>query len=294
MIEACIVCGEKEKINPVEIKDHLVTLEYFWIVECPNCHFRYIDNPPPADDVYRFYDTEEYVEHSDSAKGIVNYLYHKARVWMIQHKYRLLESHKKKRSLLDFGTGTGYFINEMRARGYNVQGVEISDKARLFGREKLGLPIFHPDELFKNTLASGIGYVTFWHVLEHVYNPEEILARMHSLLDDDGVMIVALPNHTCAEAQHYQVYWNGYDVPRHLWHFTKENFVPFAEHNGFELNRTSFLPLDPYYNCLISESYRKRTWFYLMIPFLATYSLLRAILNIEKASSIVYHLKKKK
>ncbi len=292
MINSCIVCGSSVKKHILNINDHLVTQDYFSLEECGNCAFRYISNPPPSDDAYRYYDTEEYVEHSDNSEGIVNRLYHIARSLMLGHKYKLLERHSRPRKLLDFGTGTGYFINAMRDRNYEVFGIEISEKARNFGKVNLKLDIFAPSQLSEPDMEKDFGYVTFWHVLEHVYNPASVLKNVRNILLDDGILIIALPNYRCVEAQYYKDYWNGYDVPRHLWHWTKDSFIRFMKDQGFELINTSTLPLDPYYNCLISESYRKRKWFYLAIPFLATYSAVLGMINIDKASSIVYHFKK--
>jgi 2-polyprenyl-3-methyl-5-hydroxy-6-metoxy-1,4-benzoquinol methylase len=292
MIESCLVCGNSDQTDQMTVTDHLVSKDDFTLVKCPKCQFRYISDPPSAAGAYRFYDTEEYVEHSDNAEGIVNRVYHYARQWMLKYKYRLLESHGAKRKLLDFGTGTGYFIQAMKSKGYDVRGIEISEKARSFGIKNFALQLFAPDRLYDKDFEGGYGYITFWHVLEHVYEPHMVLQRLKELMADDGVMIVALPNYKCLEAKYYKGYWNGYDVPRHLWHFTKDSFISYMNGQGFKLIKTSRLPLDPYYNCLISESYRNKSWFYLFIPLLATISLIRGYFDIDKASSIVYHYKK--
>ena len=42
-----------------------------------------------------YYETEEYVEHSDSSAGIINTVYHQARKWMLRYKLRLIRKHAK-------------------------------------------------------------------------------------------------------------------------------------------------------------------------------------------------------
>ena len=292
-ITKCIVCESKELSRVMVIKDHLVSGEEFNLEECTNCRFRFISNPPSEIEAGPYYDTEEYVEHSDSNEGVVNWIYHHARKYMLREKYQLLNKLERPKKVLDFGTGTGYFLRHMKSQGYETAGLEISEKARNFGRSKFGLDIYDPTDVNKEDFDSGYGYVTFWHVLEHVYNPIKVLSRLKELMSDDGVIVAALPNYKCLEEKAYKGYWNGYDVPRHLWHFNKDAFSQFAEKAGFEVFKTSMLPLDPFYNCLISESYRKKKIGYALMPFVGMTSLLSGYFNNDKASSIVYYLKKK-
>lgn len=292
IVEKCIVCQSKETVEAIRLHDHLVSKKLFVIDECQKCGFRFINNPPPESTAYKYYETEEYVEHSDSSEGIVNSIYHQARKWMVKYKYKLINDHGRKTRMLDFGTGTGYFLNYMKSRGFSVTGIEISEKARTFGRTNFGLDIYHPEKIFESDFPRDFSYVSFWHVLEHVYEPEKVLRRLKDLMTDDGVMIVALPNYKCLEAKTYKEYWNGYDVPRHLWHWDKSSFTAFANKSGFKVTKTKMLPLDPFYNCLISEGYRKKNWAHILIPFIGTASLLHGWLKKEKASSIVYFLEK--
>lgn len=292
IVETCIVCQSKESKEAIRLHDHLVSRKLFIIDECSNCGFRYIQNPPPESSAYQYYETDEYVEHSDSSEGLVNNIYHKARRWMLKFKFNLINDHGRAKRMLDFGTGTGYFLNYMKSRGYDVKGIEISEKARTFGKENFGLDLFHPEKIFDQDFANDFSYISFWHVLEHVYNPQRVMKRLRELMTDDGVMVVALPNYRCLEANVYKEYWNGYDVPRHLWHWDQASFHRFAELCGFKVTKKTLLPLDPFYNCLISEGYRKKNWAHILIPFIGIVSLTRGWLNKDKASSIVYFLEK--
>lgn len=292
MVETCLSCQSSESKEAIRLHDHLVSKKLFVIQECVNCGFRYIKNQPPAVTAYKYYETEEYVEHSDAADGFINSIYHQARKWMLRYKFRLVNGFGLDKKIIDFGTGTGYFLNYMKENGFDVTGIEISDKARKFGQENFGLNIYHPDKIFDDSFETGFSYATFWHVLEHIYNADEVLQRLHQLLADDGKLVVALPNYHCIEEKFYKEYWNGYDVPRHLWHWDKKSFSLFAERQGFRIMKTKILPLDPFYNCLISESYRKKKLAHILIPFIGGASLVRGWINNDKASSVVYFLEK--
>jgi 2-polyprenyl-3-methyl-5-hydroxy-6-metoxy-1,4-benzoquinol methylase len=293
-ISSCIVCQSTNIQEAIRVADHLVSQQCYIIDECQSCGFRYINNPPLETEAAKYYATEEYIEHSDASDGLINTVYHKARRWMLHHKHDMIRKLNRPTKLLDFGTGTGYFLQYMKSKGYAVTGVEISEKARTFGQKEFGLDIRHPDRLFDKDIGEGFGYVTFWHVLEHVYAPEKMLKKLHDIISPDGVVIVALPNYHCVEEGFYKAYWNGYDVPRHLWHWDKKSFTLFAEMCGYHVMKTKILPLDPFYNCLISESYRKKKWAHILIPFIGIASLVRGWMDHGQASSIVYFLEKKK
>lgn len=292
LLETCIVCGSNNNKEAIRVHDHLVSHKLFIISACDDCGFQFVKNPPSEDEAMSFYETEEYIEHSDSSEGLINGIYHKARSWMLPYKYKMLHKLGRKAKILDVGTGTGYFLNYMKSRSYEVTGVEISKQARDFGIKTFGLDIQSPDDLMKADFPKGFGYASFWHVLEHIYEPRKVLKRVHQLLDDNGVLVVALPNNKSLDAKVYKEYWAAYDVPRHLWHWDKESFTKFAEGCGYKLVKTKMLPLDPFYNIIMSETYRKNKLGYILIPFVGALSLIQGWLKNGKASSIVYFLEK--
>ncbi len=291
-IERCLVCDHTEHEIVKVIPDYLVSKEDFTLVSCSNCSFHWVLDPPAESNAYKYYETDEYVEHSDNAEGIVNRLYHLARKWMLDLKYKIVNNNAATKSILDYGTGTGYFLNHMKSQGYKTNGIEISEKARKYGNDKFDLGLLPPEKVYEDSMYQGYGAITFWHVLEHVYDPKKTMNRIKELLDDRGTVIVALPNYHCLESKWYKKYWNGYDVPRHIWHFDDERFSRFAEDLGFKVVKRGLLPLDPFYNCLISESYRKSILGYLALPFISVTSFILGYLNLGSASSIIYYLKK--
>ena len=194
--------------------------------------------------------------------------------------------------LLDIGTGTGYFLHFMQKEGYKVSGVEKSHNAREFAKEQFNLEIESP-KVFLNGTATGLyDIITLWHVLEHLYNPGKYLARIRSVLNKSGFLVLALPNSNSYDAGFYKEYWAGYDVPRHLWHFTPDTFSQLAKKNGFHLVRMKRLPLDSFYISLLSEQYKKgRTaWFPGILR--GKISFLKGLHDVKRSSSVIYILQK--
>jgi predicted SAM-dependent methyltransferase len=94
-----------------------------------------------------------------------------------------------------------------------------------------------------------------WHVLEHIHHPDQTLRTCRELLVGDGLLVVAVPNYLSYDAQHYNRHWAGYDVPRHLWHFTSRAMELLLAQNGFTLYQILPMPLDAWYVSLLSETY---------------------------------------
>jgi SAM-dependent methyltransferase len=291
-ITTCIVCGGNTLTTELHTKDWLVSHEDFEIKNCDNCGFRFTSNPPAAGDAGPYYETEEYVEHSDNKEGLTNTIYHYARKWMLKYKFSLVSKYAKGKRLLDIGSGSGYFINHMKQWGYAVNGVEISDKAVAFCQTKFDITAYSPEQFIADEISGEFDVATMWHVFEHVYSYDEYFSMLHKKLAADGTLIIATPNHLCLEEKYYRKFWNGYDVPRHLWHFTPSTFTQFAEKRGFKLIKMRNLPLDPFYNCMISASYKKSISLLPATVFVGFLSFCNAIFSFNKSSSIVYILKK--
>ena len=65
-------------------------------------------------------------------------------------------------------------------------------------------------------------------MIEHLPKPKAFLQQAYDSLQKDGKMFVALPNYKSWDAKNYGVQWAGYDVPRHLWHFSPKGFIDLS------------------------------------------------------------------
>ena len=248
---------------------------------------------PGEDEIGRYYESDDYISHSDTSEGLINKAYRIVRKMMLIRKRKLVTNLTglEKGCILDIGSGTGYFGAEMKAAGWNVSGIEISEKAREFSRGLFNLDVRTPDEIrsFEN---NSFDCITLWHVLEHFQDPDKYIADISSLLKPEGICIIALPNCTSADADYYRRHWAAYDVPRHLWHFSPQTFRMFAEKNRMELIRLMNLPFDVFYISILSEKYRGSKIPAIAGGFRALIFSLQTLFNRHKSSSIIYILKK--
>jgi 2-polyprenyl-3-methyl-5-hydroxy-6-metoxy-1,4-benzoquinol methylase len=212
------------------------------------------------------------------------------RRFSIRWKYALLKPYLDQGPLLDYGAGTGNFLREVKNHGYPVYGVEPSADAR--NKVASDIPIVSRlNELPNQTFQ----VITLWHVLEHVYSLNDTIRQLKEKLTDRGTIFIAVPNRESYDAQHYQSLWAAYDVPRHLWHFTKSNMCRLLEKEGLTVKKVIPMKLDAFYVSLLSERYKNGGTLKLMGTLQAVWTGLKSNLkgkNNTNYSSLIFVVQK--
>ncbi|MBN1462962.1 MAG: class I SAM-dependent methyltransferase [Paludibacteraceae bacterium] len=293
-IDTCPVCGNNKTSVAFSCTDYYATNETFDVEKCTACGFLFTQNFPAEDSIDHYYDTKEYISHSDTKKGIVNKLYHIARNKMMKKKAAIIEKHTytSSRWLLDIGCGTGYFLAHMSKKGWSVKGIEKNKEAREFAHKNFAVFSHSPKKL-SDFEESSFGIVTLWHSLEHIENLNETLKTIRKLLVENGTVFIAVPNSASADADYYKQYWAAYDVPRHLWHFEPNTLKMIANNNGFGIEKMYPMPYDAFYISILSEKYKKTKFALLKGLLVGLKCYIKSINNKELSSSIVYVLRKK-
>ena len=233
-INICPICNSSERVKAFDAVDYFSTKETFPVYDCSSCGFRFTNNFPSDDIIGRYYDSSDYISHSDSKKGLINKLYHFFRKQMLKKKVNLVTEYALGGRLLDIGSGTGYFLNAAKDRGYRVSGIEKDSKAREYAITNFGLDIYDEQSLW-NIRNESFDVITLWLVLEPMQNLNEVVAKIKNILKPDGVIILALPNHKSHDGKKYKGYWAAYDVPRHLWHFTPNTVEKLLSKHQFKI-----------------------------------------------------------
>ena len=199
-------------------RDHLVSGESFDLMYDPEMEMLCTTPVPSNEDMPKYYESEDYISHTDSGKGLMAYLYQRVKSYALKKKVKLItRQNRGAGSLLDIGAGTGAFLEAASRKGWKVKGVEPSDKARKFAAER-GLELVNSiNELDEY----GFDVITLWHVLEHVPDLQKIIRDLSLILKPGGSIIIAVPNFKSYDARYYKKFWAAYDVPRHLWHFSR-------------------------------------------------------------------------
>ena len=297
-ISNCPICNSSKTSKAFDAVDHFSTKETFPINDCKSCGFRFTNNFPSEDSIGRYYDSPDYISHSDSKTGFINRLYHFFRKQMLKKKVNLVSKQVVSRQkdnihLLDIGSGTGYFLNAAKEKGYTVTGIEKDNNAREYAVSNFELDIKDEQSLWSIENES-FDVITLWHVLEHMENLNEVVAKIKSILKPDGVVILALPNHNSYDAKKYKGYWAAYDVPRHLWHFTPDTVEKLLGKHHFNIIKQNTMPLDAFYISMLSEKYKGSGSLmqYIKGFTVGVTGYMRSLSDINNSSSVIYIAKK--
>lgn len=271
-----------QKQIKITTKDFLVSGESFDLLYDAKREMLITSPQPEPDKLSKYYESESYFSHSDSRAGLMASLYQGVKKYSLALKLRLITtSLKGTGSLLDIGCGTGAFIELAKTHKWEVHGIEPNEKARNLGIEK-GIQIKESIDQFEGSVFD---VVTLWHVLEHLPDLENTIRKIEAFVKPGGVLIIAVPNFKSFDAKHYKNYWAAYDVPRHLWHFSKNSMRSLFS-SEMKLEKIKPMIFDSFYVSLLSEKYKTGKSFSIKALFVGLWSNLTALRTGESSSHI--------
>jgi 2-polyprenyl-3-methyl-5-hydroxy-6-metoxy-1,4-benzoquinol methylase/rRNA maturation protein Nop10 len=256
-IKNCINCDCQDFTTVFTLKDYFYTGETFTIQQCTHCGMR-ITNPRPAEEALgAYYKTENYLSHSDRNVTLFDKMYHFIKKYNLNLKRNLVEKFHSKGTIIDIGCGTGAFLGQFDKNRWERLGFEPDSEAREIAKTSYNIEA--NDLTALDTLKDKKAEViTLWHVLEHISTINEQLAKIKLLLKEDGILVIAVPMSNSYDAVYYGKYWAAYDVPRHLYHFTKETLEQLLSKHGFKLVKKYPMRFDAFYISLLSEKYMEK------------------------------------
>jgi SAM-dependent methyltransferase len=220
---ACPLCrvGTRDRYVGIVAEE---TGERFRVRECPRCGLG-LTLPVPVD-MDAYYQASYY----GSRHGLTDRI-------CIRRRLRLARSAVgagTERTLLDFGCGDGSFLLAAQDEGWKCRGVERKRPACI------------PDSLSVvgslDELSDGPPFAcaTFWHVLEHLEDPVEVLRCLRPHVEPGGVILAAVPNFGSFQARATGASWLHLDIPRHLHHFTETSLRKTFEAAGYRVLGVSY------------------------------------------------------
>ncbi len=286
----CPICSSQNLELYISSEDYFLTHEVFNIEFCKDCGLKFTNPRPSEELIKKYYQSEEYISHSNTRRGLINRIYSLVRLYTIRSKIRILKRYFKNGSVLDIGCGTGEFLNEVKKSGYSVKGIEPDQNARSSAIKNFNLEVLNENEIYDRK-DSQFDVITMWHVLEHVFRIEERMKQIKSLMTPNGILIIAVPNPGSWDARHYGKFWAAYDLPRHLYHFEQLYLIEMITRFGFRHIRTKPMYFDSIYISMLSEKYKTGKSNNIMGIFNGIISNFYALLTDRNYSSMIYIFK---
>jgi len=258
-IKKCPVCSKDDFSLFLKTKDYFLTQETFTLDKCRNCGFVFTNPIPSQSELSKYYDSPDYLSHTANTTSLTALVYKLFRNANIKRKFKLVNQYTKEKTILDIGCGTGELLNYFKHNGWNTQGVEPNQSARNFAEKNYQLEVFDEQEL-NSFEENSVDVISMWHVLEHVPDLNSRMKQLKRLVKKDGLLVIALPNLDSPDAIKYGPHWAGLDVPRHLYHFTKDTFKVLLKNHSMKLIESIPMKFDAFYVSMLSEKYLKSSF----------------------------------
>jgi spore maturation protein CgeB/2-polyprenyl-3-methyl-5-hydroxy-6-metoxy-1,4-benzoquinol methylase len=241
----CPICGGStfNKLYSILGHDDFVTELY----RCLDCCGVYM-NPMPTNEYLDYFYNKVYYSKEHREKMGWDIDLGKVTVGIMnanENRMDLIEGYfdsnlrYPKGKLLDIGCSSGNFLLEAKLRYWDVQGIEISDKAASYGRNNYGLDI-QTGVLTRSCFGKeSFDVVTAWDVLEHISNPKEFLLNVRNILKNDGLFFLSTPNISSTSSYFSGETWRHLDPPLHVILYDHISIGVLLKMCGFQVLKIS-------------------------------------------------------
>ncbi|MBL7196676.1 MAG: class I SAM-dependent methyltransferase [Candidatus Omnitrophica bacterium] len=217
----------------------------FKVVKCKNCGLIYTNPQPEQGRLFEYYDKNSHLLWLEKQSPEEKKSWERRFKKVQKIRVKKIQNFKKAGVLLDVGCGCGYFLNEAKSNGWDVHGVDICESAVGYAKNVFGIDVFKGELKNANFPDNFFDVVTFWHILEHTFDPLGNLVQARRILKPNGILVVATPN-----VRNY-IYKIAYMVFKlklsgiasqavrkvHLYHFSVNTLKKIIQKAGFTLLR---------------------------------------------------------
>jgi len=230
----CSLCGSGQMTHSFNASDYM-TGDVFSIAVCPRCDIA-LTLPLLSPAQLKNYYGESYY---GMRKSLSEILMNRARRKKVSRRC----GNGTGKKALDVGCGNGSFLSFLKNNGWDVCGTELSPESHLISGAAVKeihlrdvIDCRFPDKTFN--------LVTLWHSLEHMADARHCMSEIWRILDDDGLLIVEVPNRESWQSRLTKNNWFHLDVPRHVSHFNPKSIAVLLNLSGFsvlKINHFSFI-----------------------------------------------------
>jgi len=195
------------------------------LVECNDCGLIFTSPRLRRDLILKGYEETEDPTYVSQSEG---------RIKSFERCLQAVEKFQKGGAVLDIGAAAGFFLKVAKEKGWDTYGIEPSKYLSDWGNKEYGLNIFCGTLENAPKLPKKMDVVTLWDVLEHTFEPKDVLAKVNRYLNDGGYVVINYPNigNWMAKAAGRK-YWFILSV--HLYYFVPKTIERMLKETGFEV-----------------------------------------------------------
>lgn len=261
----CLMCGSEQQAHRIEqVRDFFFKADEsdFTYVRCADCGSLWLEERPYGErllQAYAAYYTHAEPETRSDQKGLrqmvrrayvrsryaqpsglLDRLFSKAAGWLLPQnegidlQYRMAP--RAPARVLDYGCGSGAYLVQLEPLGYALAGAEYDPKL-LAALSARGIDIADVAGIEALGWEAHFDHITLSHVLEHVPDPAQLLARLHAMLKPGGSLYLVLPNGEATGLDIFGRYWRGLEAPRHFALPSRRALAEALVQAGFVIER---------------------------------------------------------
>jgi 2-polyprenyl-3-methyl-5-hydroxy-6-metoxy-1,4-benzoquinol methylase len=175
------------------------------------------------------------------------YLYNVHRLALSEKKFRARSMANfirknfsgKEKKLFEAGCMYGYLMDELKT-DFNTKGIEIGEEAVQYCKSK-GLDVEDSSiEKFLSENSETYDIIVLSHVFEHLISPSQILNQLGERLNEDGKIILSIPNSVSFCRKVFGKNWGWWQVPVHINHFCLTALEKIAAMNKMKIDYVRF------------------------------------------------------
>jgi len=228
----CHICGEIKEFRLITKAKSLHSQEYFNVVTCKDCGLIFVNPRQDFEEKRASLESLDNVNYFEKTKERDDYIY--------ETVLSDIDNITPKGKLLEVGCATGSLLRKAMGRGWEAYGVEINRNCARFARENNKLNVI-TGELQDAKFPSGyFDVVVMVHVIEHIYNPRELISEVNRILKQGGIVYMLTPNFSNYIVRFLKKIGvsrsiDELDPTGHPYMFTKYSLSKILEQSKFEV-----------------------------------------------------------
>jgi SAM-dependent methyltransferase len=222
--EPCPICGQAGAQEWLRAPDRFHgRQEKYALARCVSCSQVWLSNPPKP--------SEMHLHYTDAYHKLISAAGENAPArW--RDRLEVLRQYKRSGTMLDLGCSSGGFLGFFQGDSWKLYGIEMSVECAKKAEASTGATVFVGDIMDAPFPPESFDVITCFDVLEHLYQPRRVMARVSEWLKPGGIFYVQVPNVDSAEARVFGSYWHGLELPRHLFHYSPASLKFLADSAG--------------------------------------------------------------